>query len=347
MGKGKIIRLVAGIILLLAVYVGCIAGAFFLTLHFIAISPETLSPVYIQIINSLLGLFWAILLFGLFQMRHMAQIKQAFAAITEALEKISQGDFTIRLNLGFRVSKEVKELMNNVNKMALELNQMEKMRQDFISNVSHEIQSPLTSIRGFAQALHNNQLSTEDRLRFINIIETESIRLSELSDSMLKLASLEAENSKIIPGAYRLDKQIKNSILACEPQWTEKKIEIEVLLDQLEIKADESLMSQVWINLIHNSIKFTPEDGTIRVELRRQGENAVCRISDTGIGMTEEDLLHIFERFYKADKARERSQQGNGLGLSIVKKIIDMHQGIINVESTLGKGTTFTVILPL
>jgi two-component system phosphate regulon sensor histidine kinase PhoR len=320
---------------------------FFLTSHLFTVTIESLSPVFIQIINSLLGLFCAILLFCLFQMKHMAQIKQALAAITVALEKISRGDFTIRLHLGFRVNEEVEDLINNVNKMALELNQMEKMRQDFISNVSHEIQSPLTSIRGFAQALHNNQLSSEDRLRFISIIETESIRLSELSNSMLKLASLEAENSKITPVAYRLDKQIKNSILACEPQWTQKKIEMEGLLDQLEITADESLMSQVWVNLIHNSIKFTPESGAIRVELHRQGENAVCRISDTGIGMTEEERLHIFERFYKADKARDRSQQGNGLGLSIVKKIIDIHQGNINVESIVGAGTTFTVILPL
>jgi two-component system phosphate regulon sensor histidine kinase PhoR len=347
MGKGKILKFVSRVVLLLVVYVGCIAVAFFLTSHLFTVTIESLSPVFIQIINSLLGLFCAILLFCLFQMKHMAQIKQALAAITVALEKISRGDFTIRLHLGFRVNEEVEDLINNVNKMALELNQMEKMRQDFISNVSHEIQSPLTSIRGFAQALHNNQLSSEDRLRFISIIETESIRLSELSNSMLKLASLEAENSKITPVAYRLDKQIKNSILACEPQWTQKKIEMEGLLDQLEITADESLMSQVWVNLIHNSIKFTPESGAIRVELHRQGENAVCRISDTGIGMTEEERLHIFERFYKADKARDRSQQGNGLGLSIVKKIIDIHQGNINVESIVGAGTTFTVILPL
>jgi signal transduction histidine kinase len=347
MGKGKILKFVSGVVLLLVIYAGCIAGAFFLTSHLFTVTIESLSPVFIQIINSLLGLFGVILLFGLFQMIHRAQIKQALAAITAALEKISRGDFTSRLDLGFHVNEGFEDLINNVNKMALELNQMEKMRQDFISNVSHEIQSPLTSIRGFAQALHNNQLSSEERLRFISIIETESIRLSQLSDNMLKLTSLEAENSKITPVTYRLDKQLKNIILACEPQWTQKKIEMEGFLDQLAITADESLMSQVWINLIHNSIKFTPESGTIRVELHRQGENAVCRISDTGIGMTEEERLHIFERFYKADKARDRSQQGNGLGLSIVKKIVDMHQGNINVESIVGAGTTFTVILPL
>jgi len=347
MDKGKLLKFVFRAVLLLAVYVGCIGGAFFLTSHVFTVAIENLSPVFIQIINSLLGLFGAILLFCLFQMKHIAQIKQAMAAITVALEKISRGDFTSRVHVGFHATEEVEDLINNINKMALELNQLEKMRQDFISNVSHEIQSPLTSIRGFAQALRNNQLSSEDRLRFLSIIETESIRLSELSDNMLKLASLEAENSEITPVAYRLDKQIKNIILACEPQWTQKKIEMEGFLDQLEITADESLVSQVWINLIHNSIKFTPESGTVRVELHRQGENAVCRISDTGIGMTEQDRLHIFERFYKADKARNRSQQGNGLGLSIVKKIIDMHRGHIHVESSLGAGTTFTVTLPL
>jgi two-component system phosphate regulon sensor histidine kinase PhoR len=344
--REKVFKFIAGVILLLAIYAGCITTAFFITSHFFRNTRDN-PPIFIQIINSFLGLFLSICIFFLLRFKHMVQIKQALAATINAIEKITKGDFNVRLQLGFHIDEEFEELMQSVDKMALELNQLERMRQEFISNVSHEIQSPLTSIRGFAQALRNNPLSDEDRLHYVSIIETESIRLSQLSDSMLKLAYLEAENNKFEPAHYRLDQQIRTIILTCEPQWMQKQLEFEVFLEELSIRADEELLSQVWINLIHNSIKFTPENGQIQIELYRQGDIAVCRISDTGIGITEENQPHIFERFYKADKARDRSQQGSGLGLSIAKKIVDMHQGTISVQSILGAGTTFTVTLPL
>jgi signal transduction histidine kinase len=239
------------------------------------------------------------------------------------------------------------ELAQSVNNMALELNQLEGMRQEFISNVSHEIQSPLTSIRGFAQALRNDQLSNEERLHYLSIIETESRRLSNLSDNLLELASLEAKNMKFEPKSYRLDKQLRDVILASEPQWMDKQIDLEIFLDEIDIHGDEDLLSQVWTNLIHNSIKFTPEAGRVRLDLHRKGEQIEVKISDTGIGIEEEDKAHIFERFYKADLSRERSQGGSGLGLSISKKIIEMHQGTITVESRLGFGAAFIVSLPI
>jgi signal transduction histidine kinase len=222
------------------------------------------------------------------------------------------------------------------------------MRQEFISNVSHEIQSPLTSIRGFAQALQSDQLSPEDRHHYLSIIETESKRLSRITEDLLKLAALESEHAKFEPAAYHLDKQIRDLILACEPQWTEKGIDMDVTLEEVTIMADQDLLSQVWINLIHNSIKFTPVGGTVRVGLHRQGSNVVefC-ITDTGIGIAEEDQVRIFERFYKADKSRDRSIAGSGLGLSITKKILEMHKGTIEVQSKLGQGTQFTICLPI
>jgi signal transduction histidine kinase len=165
-------------------------------------------------------------------------------------------------------------------------------------------------------------------------------------DNMLKLASLEADEMKIEPGFYQLDKQIRDVILACEPLWTSKTIEMDVALEEVEISAAEDLLSQVWSNLFHNSIKFTPAGGRVRVELCQEEDRIECRFTDTGIGIPEEAQTRIFERFYRVDRSRARSQEGSGLGLAIVKKIVALHQGTIEVTSQPGVGTTFIVSLP-
>jgi signal transduction histidine kinase len=162
----------------------------------------------------------------------------------------------------------------------------------------------------------------------------------------LKLAALESEHAKFEPVVYPLDKQIREVILACEPQWSDKGIDMDVSLEEITITADQDLLSQVWINLIHNSIKFTHAGGEVYVALRQQGDDVEFCIRDTGIGIAERDQARIFERFYKADKARDRSVSGSGLGLSITQKIVEMHKGTIVVQSKLGEGTQFTVRLP-
>ncbi len=329
---------------------GMIAVAFFLTGYLYQTIHWHPSALLTQIINTLLGLLLTGLLIGgigqIAKSRGWIPEMNVFRPIIEALEKIAQGDFSIRLENEFHDNQIVGELANTVNKMALELDQMENMRQEFISNVSHEIQSPLTSIRGFAQALENDQLSPGERHHYLNIIATESTRLSRITEDLLKLATLESDQVHIEPKPYRLDKQIRNLILACEPQWKDKDINLDVSLEEIEITADEDLLSQVWNNLIHNSVKFTPQAGSIKLTLQTRGDQAEFRISDTGIGIAEEDQARIFERFYKADKSRTRAKGGSGLGLSIVKKIIEMHKGIIEVESKVGAGTTFTISLP-
>jgi two-component system phosphate regulon sensor histidine kinase PhoR len=319
--------------------------AFFVTGYLYRMTGLNPSALVVQIINSWLGLLLTGMLISLFSRFFRARQLNAFAPVIQALERIAKGDFSIRLD------EEQQDgilggLVTSVNKMALELDQMENMRQEFISNVSHEIQSPLTSIRGFARALEDDKLGPDERHHYLEIIETESQRLSRLADDLLKLASLEAEQVKFEPQAYRLDKQLRSLILTCEPQWREKAIEMDVSLDEVSIVADEDLLSQVWLNLIHNGIKFTPQAGLIRVELRPSGDRIEFRISDSGIGISPEEQVHIFERFYKADKSRTRSSGGSGLGLSIARKIIEMHQGTIEVHSQLGQGTTFTVSLP-
>ncbi|WP_095395063.1 sensor histidine kinase [Peribacillus simplex] len=270
-----------------------------------------------------------------------------YLEIIDALRKIANGDYNVQLDFNMDKRNEMTDIINHFNHMAKQLKQMEDMRQEFISNVSHEIQSPLTSIVGFAQALQVNKLTIEERNHYLHIIETESRRLSKLSDNLLKLTSLESEHHPFDRTDFRLDQQIRTIILACEPAWLEKELELDIALEKIPIVADQDLMSQVWTNLIHNSIKFTRHRGKITIRLQQIDDLASITISDNGIGISETDQFHIFERFYKADLARERSKSGSGLGLSIVKRIIEMHEGTISVKSELGKGTTFIILLPI
>ncbi len=335
-------------VVLLLFLSGMILAAFFLTAllyHLTGFHP----PAFLaQVINSLLGLVLAgLILLSVFLLPGIQRNRMGvFQPIIEALERIARGDFTVRLDHGMQGDVLIKQLANSINHLTLELNQMEQMRQAFISDVSHEIQSPLTSIRGFAQALHDDHLSTADRDHYLSIIETESMRLSQLADNLLKLASLESERTPFQPRSYRLDKQIRHLIVLCEPQWARKALDIEASLEETTITADEDLLSQVWLNLLHNSIKFTPDGGSVHVALCRQGNNITFTIADTGIGMAAEDQIHVFERFYKADQSRKRTRAGSGLGLAIAHKIVAMHHGAIGLTSELGDGSTFIVSLP-
>ncbi|MEF3304042.1 sensor histidine kinase [Paenibacillus sp. GYB003] len=274
-----------------------------------------------------------------------------WTAILDALRRIARGDFDVRIEGVFRQkrgkdNRQFAVLIEGINDMASGLKQIENMRQEFISNVSHEIQSPLTSIGGFAKALRGDSLRAEERDRYLSIIELETERLSKLSDNLLKLSSLDSERHPFERSRYRVDKQLRHLILACEPQWEKKRLEMDVDLEAAYVYADEQLMGQVWTNLLHNSIKFTPEGGAVRIRAASRGGTATIEIADTGIGMSDKELAQAFDRFYKADASRNRALGGSGLGLSIVRKIVDMHGGAIRMDSRVGEGTTVVVTLP-
>ncbi|MBB6730279.1 two-component sensor histidine kinase [Cohnella sp. CBP 2801] len=271
----------------------------------------------------------------------------AFTAMVDAMQRMSKGDFNINLEAHPKYAGELTVLVDNLNRMASELGQMEQMRQEFISNVSHEIQSPLTAIKGFAQALRQDGMDPNTRDHYLKIIETESERMSRMSDNLIRLSTLESRNQPFRLRTFRLDRQIRQAVLSCEPLWVDKRLEMDIRLDEVTLEADEELLNQVWRNLLHNAIKFTPEGGTLTVGLGIRGDQATATFADTGVGIAEADIPHLFERFFKADKARNRSLGGSGLGLSIVKKIVDLHGGAIDVESRPVEGTTFTVRLPL
>jgi signal transduction histidine kinase len=306
------------------------------------------TPFLKQLINSLFGFFLfgcGIAIMTRFS-RHRNKHIEFFQSLTSAMKQIATGDYNVNLS---KVSghdnpgNPFGEIVDNINYMAQELGEMEQMRKEFVSNVSHEIQSPLTSISGFARALQNDKLDQKERQHYLSIIETESQRLSRISDNLLKLTYLESDHHLFDPKRYRLDNQIRNTIVSCEPLWTSKNIEMNLSLKNVDIIADKELLDQVWMNLLNNAIKFTPKGGHIYLSLYQHEETSIFEITDTGIGITEEEQLHLFERFYKADKARDRNASGSGLGLSIVKTIIDMHEGSILVKSKPKEGTTFKI----
>ncbi|MCO7126789.1 cell wall metabolism sensor histidine kinase WalK [Sporolactobacillus shoreicorticis] len=309
-----------------------------------------LSPLAVHLASALLGLLFFGLVISLIT-RHLTPKRLSyFQTIIQALKQMAKGNFEIKLDValpgdGKNRANPFVQLVESVDYMAKELGQLEQVRQEFISNVSHEIQSPLTSIKGFARALEDKHLSDEKREHYLNIIQTEADRLSKLSDSLLKLTALENDRQPLKLEHYRADRQIRSCLLTLEPQWSSKKLTLTIKLAPASVYADHELMNQVWMNLIHNSIKFTPDHGEITVELKEKNSEVQFRLSDTGIGIKKEDFVHLFERFYKADRSRTAKRGGNGLGLSIVKKIVDLHHGEIHVTSEYGKGTTFFVTL--
>ncbi|MED1205333.1 sensor histidine kinase [Heyndrickxia acidicola] len=264
--------------------------------------------------------------------------------LTEATKKIAAGKYDVQLHVNRR--DEIGRLANDFSHMAKSLEQLEAMRQEFVSNVSHEIQSPLASIQGFSQTLQSDSLTEEERKYYLSIIEDESKRMSQLSKQLLTLASLDKEESILDKKTFDLTAQIKQILFMTEWRWREKDLAIDMELPSAYLYADENLLHQVWLNLITNSIKFSRQGGSISIGLSKEDDQCLVEITDTGIGMAEKDLPQIFNRFYKVDPSRKRNEAGTGLGLAIVKKIIELHNGQIHVKSTLGHGTTFSISLP-
>ncbi|MEI5921570.1 envelope stress sensor histidine kinase HitS [Bacillus sp. TD10] len=346
MSKLKMLKVTGAIIALFSFLTIIWSTAFYVSSSIIDVLEINLSPFVTYLISDVLSFIFMILLWILIAVLMRPKRQAMIWTIIEPIQKIAKGDFSVKIRNEEKYDGEIGVLVKSINDMTDELNAMEKMRQEFVSNVSHEIQSPLTSIKGFARALQDDNLSEEKRKHYLTIIETETTRLSKLSQNLLKLTLLESEEYTPEKATYRLDQQLKQIVLNSEPLWAEKEIELDLDLEKVHITADQESMSQVWINLIHNSIKFTPNGGTITIQLKEQVKLIEVRIRDTGIGISEEQKQHIFERFFKADSSRNRAYGGSGLGLAIVKKVVDLHQGEIKVESEEGNGTEFIVCIP-
>ncbi|MEK5491005.1 HAMP domain-containing sensor histidine kinase [Paenibacillus sp. FSL R7-0297] len=264
--------------------------------------------------------------------------------LTVMTTRIAEGHFEERVP--DKRQDEIGELARSFNRMSAELSQVEQLRKEFVSNVSHEIQSPLTSIKGFAAAIRDNRLPEEQNRRYLNIIEEESGRLAQLSSKLLHLSALESMQSPLNVREYELDQQIRKVFLSLQPQWLGKSLEINLSdLQPVRIAGDEHQLEQVWHNLLSNSVKYTPSGGEISVSAEEAAGQVTLVFRDNGQGISEEDLPRIFDRFYMGDKSRDRSVKSSGLGLSIVRKIVELHGGTIAVQSRSGEGTIVTVML--
>lgn len=266
--------------------------------------------------------------------------------IAAAARKVAAGDFTVRLRPNRKDNKkdEIEILIEDFNKMAEELSTIETLKTDFIANVSHEIKSPLSVIQSYAMAIQDERLAQDERREYGKTIVEAAKKLSVLVTNILKLNKLENQEIFPEPENYALDEQLRECALGFEDLWEKKKIYFGVEIeDDVVVDYDKTLLEIVWNNLISNAIKFTGESGNVMLFLKSEGDFAVVTVKDSGCGMSEEALVHIFDKFYQADTSH--ATEGNGLGLTLTKKVIDVVGGEIKVESRLNEGTTFTVKL--
>lgn len=286
----------------------------------------------------------SLLFTGIDALRRKLTIERSARRIAEAAKRIVAGDFSVRVTPPTRFASDdhFREIVDCFNQMAQELSGVETLRTDFISNVSHEMKTPLAAMHNYGTLLQATDLSYEKRMEYARGITDNSRRLADMMTNILKLNKL--ENQQIYPNAERYDlgEQLCEVLLQYESVWEQEDINIETDIAQdVAVNADKELLSLVWNNLFSNAFKFTPSGGTVTVALTATEHHAVVKVQDTGCGMSAETGAHIFEKFYQGDASR--STRGNGLGLALVKRVVDIVHGEISVESTVGEGTTFTV----
>ena len=277
-------------------------------------------------------------------LRRKFTVERPVKKITEAASKMIRGDFSVRIDSVSRFGSDdgFNEIIEAVNKMAEELSGVETLRTDFIANVSHEMKTPLSVVQNYGTILQSEELPAEKRIEYAKAITDASRRLADMMTNILKLNRL--ENQKIYPNfkTFNLGEQLCESLLQYEREWERKNIEIETdIAEDVTVNADGELLLLVWNNLFSNAIKFTDNGGRVSLALTADEKWATVKIADTGCGMSSEVGSHIFEKFYQADTSH--ATLGNGLGLALVKRVIDILEGEIAVESAVGVGTTFTV----
>jgi len=287
-----------------------------------------------------ISIFLGVVIAALLSRRSVKPIRDMMRATSE----VAQGNFSAAVKGSFVF--ELDALAASFNKMVQELRGIETLRSDFVRNVSHEFKTPIVSISGFAKLLKEGDISEEEKQEYLNSIIEESERLVELSTSILNLSRVEHIEILSDKAVYRLDEQIRLAILMLEPKWSEKKLHLDIELeDHIDIHGNKNLIQQVWINLLDNAIKYSDHEGMLKIELCQSGGLVIFRLEDTGCGMSDETMKRMFDKFYQGDSSR--AMTGNGLGLTLVKRIIDLCGGSIDVKSELNKGSVFVVKLPL
>lgn len=264
--------------------------------------------------------------------------------LRKAMKEVAGGNFHVAMQSDSKL-KEVRDIYESFNRMVKELGNTETLQTDFISSVSHEFKTPINAIEGYASLLQDHHQSPEEQETYIEKILFNTRRLSTLTGNILLLSKINNQSIRPQRTAYRLDEQIRQAIVALEQKWTEKNIDFDVELDKVTYSGYESLLLHVWSNFIDNAIKFDPQGGMICLRLRQTGDEVVFTIDDNGPGVAAEEQKRIFHKFYQSDSSREMS--GNGLGLALVKQIVEFSGGTVSVENLPEAGCRFTVRLPM
>ncbi len=321
------------------------------TMLFVSILRDTLG---ITLTNANISVaakltFWNVALLSLIftvldSVRRKFTVERPVKRIVDAAKRIVQGDFSVRVEpiSKFGTDETFHQVIDCFNKMAEELSSVETLRTDFIANVSHEMKTPLAVMQNYGTLLQAAELSDEKRIEYAKGVADGSRRMAEMMTNILKLSRL--ENQQIFPktAVFDLGEQLCECLLQFENVWERSEIGIETdIAEDITVRADAELLSLVWNNLFSNAFKFTEKGGTVSISLSATEHHATIQVKDTGCGIRPEVGAHIFEKFYQGDTSH--SVQGNGLGLALVKRVMDILQGEIQVESTVGVGTTFTV----
>ncbi len=258
-------------------------------------------------------------------------------------KELAGGNFGVRL----RIDRPpvLRDLAESFNSMARELGGLEMLRKDFVNNFSHEFKTPIVSIKGFAEMLKYGDLSEEEKNEYLDIVISESARLAELSSNVLYLSKIENQEILSEKDPFQLGEQIRHCILLLRPKWEAKRIALSIELTDILFLGNEEMLGHVWRNLLDNAIKFTPEGGAIRIALKADRDRVRFEIRDSGGGIGQDALPHIYDRFYQADTSH--AAPGSGLGLTLVKKIVSLHRGAVECRSVPGQGAAFAVTLPL
>lgn len=265
--------------------------------------------------------------------------------VINAMNRLAEGDFKTRLDFGRPLMKHptFMEISDSFNRMAEELDNTEMLRSDFINNFSHEFKTPIVSIAGFTKLLKRGNLTQEQRKEYLDVIEDESMRLSSMATNVLNMTKVENQTILTNVTSFNLSEQIRSCILLLEPKWTRKNIELDILFKEYTISANEELLKQVWINLIENAIKFSPDYGMVKVNVKEQGEMLSVSVLNLGSEIPPEQQDRIWGKFYQADESH--ASEGNGIGLALVKRVVELHKGSVSVKSE-HNATVFTVELP-
>lgn len=311
--------------------------------HYYQIALFPNSTVVWQIVTAFIAAIAATLILGtlvaaLTGKRFVRPIQE----MSRATEEVAKGNFSIRVSVPR--NDEMGRLVNNFNRMTRDLGSTETLQREFVNNVSHEFKTPLASIKGFAELLQSESLTETQRKEYAEAIAEESGRLSKLTSSILRLAKLENTHTAPDIQTFSLDEQIRRVTVLLASEWSAKDLEMSVELEPVEIHANEELLREVWMNLLTNAIKFTPAGGQIAIRMSEGLDNIEIEVEDNGCGMSEEVRKRIFDKFYQGDDSH--SSEGSGLGLALVKRIMEICGGSISVDSTEGQGSVFRVNLP-